>query len=71
MPRLRQKIGYGLGDMGISISYFTVSFFFLYYLSDILLLPAALAGLAYFIGQAWDSINDIFIGELRQLFQRG
>ena len=61
---VRRKIGYGFGDMGISISYFTVSFFFLYYLSDILLLPAALAGLAYFIGQAWDSVNDIFIGEL-------
>ncbi len=64
MIPLRRKIGYGLGDMGISISYFTVSFFFLYYLSDILLLPAALAGVAYFIGQAWDSINDIFIGEM-------
>ena len=64
MLTLRKKIGYGLGDMGISISYFTVSFFFLYYLTNILQLPAALAGLAYFIGQAWDSLNDVFIGEL-------
>jgi glycoside/pentoside/hexuronide:cation symporter, GPH family len=61
MINMRRKIGYGLGDMGNSISYFTVSFFFLFYLTDILLLPPALAGFAYFIGLAWDSINDVFI----------
>lgn len=62
MISLRRKIGYGLGDMGLSISYFTVGFFFIYYLTDIVGLQPYLAGLAYFIGQAWDSVNDPLMG---------
>ena len=64
MISLRRKIGYGLGDMGLSISYFTVGFFFIYYLTDIVDLQPYLAGLAYFIGQAWDSVNDPLIGAI-------
>jgi GPH family glycoside/pentoside/hexuronide:cation symporter len=64
MLPLRKKIGYGLGDLGISISYFTVGFFFIYYLTDIVGLEPYLAGLAYFIGKAWDSLNDPLIGAL-------
>jgi glycoside/pentoside/hexuronide:cation symporter, GPH family len=64
MISMRKKIGYGLGDMGLSISYFTVGFFFIYYLTDIVKLQPYLAGLAYFIGQAWDSINDPLIGAI-------
>jgi GPH family glycoside/pentoside/hexuronide:cation symporter len=59
---LSRKVAYGLGDMGLSISYFTVGFFFIYYLTDIVGLEPYLAGLAYFIGQAWDSVNDPLIG---------
>ena len=64
MISLRKKIGYGMGDMGLSISYFTVGFFFIYYLTDIVKLEPYLAGLAYFIGLAWDSVNDPFVGAL-------
>jgi GPH family glycoside/pentoside/hexuronide:cation symporter len=62
MISLRKKIGYGLGDMGLSISYFTVSIFFLYYLTDIVGLAPYLAGLAYFIGQAWNCVNYPLMG---------
>jgi GPH family glycoside/pentoside/hexuronide:cation symporter len=62
MISLPRKIAYGLGDMGLSISYFTVGFFFIYYLTDIVGLEPYLAGLAYFIGQVWDSLNDPLIG---------
>jgi GPH family glycoside/pentoside/hexuronide:cation symporter len=64
MISLWRKIGYGLGDMGLSISYFTVGFFFIYYLTDIVGLQPYLAGLAYFIGQAWDSVNDPLMGAI-------
>jgi glycoside/pentoside/hexuronide:cation symporter, GPH family len=64
MLPLRHKIGYSLGDLGISISYFTVGFFFIYYLTDIVGLAPYLAGLAYFIGKAWDSVNDPLIGAM-------
>ncbi len=62
--QMRQKIGYALGDMGISISYFAVGFFFMYYLTDIIGLNPYLAGMAFFIGKLWDGVNDPLMGIL-------
>jgi GPH family glycoside/pentoside/hexuronide:cation symporter len=62
--KMRNKVGYSLGDMGISISYFVVGFFFLYYLTDIVGLDPYLAGLAFFIGKLWDGVNDPLMGIL-------
>jgi len=60
--RLRNKIGYGLGDMGVSISYFAVGFYFMYFLTDIVMMDPFLAGLAIFIGKLWDGMNDPIMG---------
>ncbi len=60
--KMVRKIGYGAGDLGISISYFTVGFFFMYYLTDIVKMRPEMAGLAIFIGKLWDGINDPLIG---------
>ena len=62
--QMRRKIGYALGDMGISISYFAVGFFFLYYLTDIVGMDPFYAGLAFFVGKLWDGINDPLMGIL-------
>ena len=62
--KTKNKFGYGLGDMGISISYFAVGFFFLYYLTDIVGMDPYLAGLAFFIGKLWDGVNDPLMGVL-------
>lgn len=62
--KMRQKIGYAVGDMGISISYFAVGFFFMYYLTDIVGMDPFLAGTAFFIGKLWDGINDPLMGIL-------
>lgn len=51
-----------MGDMGVSITYFSVTFFFLFYLTDIIGLSSLLAGTAFFIGKFWDGINDPFMG---------
>jgi glycoside/pentoside/hexuronide:cation symporter, GPH family len=59
-----KKVGYAVGDMGISISYFVVGFFFLYYLTDIVGMDPSLAGLAFFIGKLWDGVNDPLMGIL-------
>ena len=61
---MRKKIGYAVGDMGISISYFAVGFFFMYYLTDIVGMAPFIAGLAFFIGKLWDGINDPLMGIL-------
>jgi GPH family glycoside/pentoside/hexuronide:cation symporter len=62
--QMRHKIGYAMGDLGISISYFAVGFFFIYYLTDVVGLDPYLAGLAFFLGKLWDGVNDPIMGVL-------
>ena len=45
--QMRKKIGYALGDMGISISYLAVGFFFKAYLTNIVGMDPLFAGLAF------------------------
>ena len=60
--RTLRKWGYVSGDLGISISFFVVGFFFMYYLTDLIGLDARLAGLALGIGMFWDAITDPLMG---------
>jgi GPH family glycoside/pentoside/hexuronide:cation symporter len=62
--RMLNKIGYAAGDLGISISYFAVGFFFMYYLTDVVGMAPLLAGTVIFIGKLWDGANDPLIGIL-------
>lgn len=61
---LSTKVGYAVGDLGISIAYFAVGFFFLFSLTDVAGLPAAVAGIVVLIGKLWDGVNDPIIGVL-------
>jgi glycoside/pentoside/hexuronide:cation symporter, GPH family len=56
------RLGYAAGDLGISIAYFAVGFFFLFYLTDIVGLSPAVAGTVVLIGKLWDGVNDPLIG---------
>jgi sugar (glycoside-pentoside-hexuronide) transporter len=60
--RLRKKIGYAAGDFGISVSYFVVGFFFMYYLTDILGISPWLAGTVIFIGKIWEGLTNPLVG---------
>jgi GPH family glycoside/pentoside/hexuronide:cation symporter len=60
--QMKRKLGYAAGDMGISISYFAVGFFFMYYLTDFVGINPFFAGLAFFIGKLWDGVNDPLMG---------
>ncbi|TFG44975.1 MAG: hypothetical protein E4H31_03335, partial [Dehalococcoidia bacterium] len=60
--KMRSKIGYALGDFGISIAYFIVGFFFMYYLTDILHISPLLAGAVVFIGKLWEGTSNPIIG---------
>ncbi|MGA1822040.1 MAG: MFS transporter [Thermoplasmatota archaeon] len=57
-----RKWGYISGDFGISISFFVVSFFFMYYLTDLIGLDPILAGIAFGIGMLWDAVSDPIMG---------
>jgi Na+/melibiose symporter-like transporter len=57
-------LGFGLGSLGTGIFSTTPGVLLLYFLTDTLAVPAALAGLAVFLPKAWDVIADPIMGFL-------
>ncbi len=55
-------MGFGLGSLGTGIFSTTPGVLLLYFLTDTLGVPAALAGLAVFLPKAWDVIADPIMG---------
>jgi GPH family glycoside/pentoside/hexuronide:cation symporter len=58
----RTLAGFGLGSLGTGIFSTTPGVLLLYFLTDTLAVPAALAGLAVFLPKAWDVIADPIMG---------
>ena len=59
---LSQKLLFGAGELSGSLSNTIIGFFFLFYLTDIVKLKPALAGIAILIGKLWDSVADPLFG---------
>jgi glycoside/pentoside/hexuronide:cation symporter, GPH family len=59
---LKRKLGYGIGDFGTNISFQSVNFFLLYFLTRVALMPPATAGLALMLGKLWDGVTDPLVG---------
>jgi oligogalacturonide transporter len=55
-------LSFGMAVFGIGMMDYAITVFLLFYYSDILLLGAAAAGTAYFIGKIWDAFTDPFMG---------
>lgn len=62
--KLISKIGFGIGDLGGNLFVTVIGFYLLYYLTDIVRIPSALAGTALMIGKIWDAITDPLVGYL-------
>ena len=58
----KKLLGFGLGSLGTGIFSTTPGVLLLYFLTDTLGVPAALAGLAVFLPKAWDVIADPMMG---------
>lgn len=63
LPR-RTKFLYGIGDTGFSLTSTLIGVYYLLFLTDVVGLRPALAGLAIMIAKQWDWINDPIIGHL-------
>jgi len=61
LPR-KTKIVYGFGDLGNSIAYTIIGFFYLFYLTDVAGISPGIAGTIMLIGKIWDAVVDPFIG---------
>lgn len=57
-----QKIGFGLGDIFGGGSGVIISFYYLYFLTDIVRINPALAGTTFLISKIYDAITDPFEG---------
>jgi GPH family glycoside/pentoside/hexuronide:cation symporter len=60
----RQKLGFGVFDLGGNLLFTALGFWSLNYLTDTVGLAAALAGVAVMIGKFWDAVTDPVMGYL-------
>ncbi|WP_055077129.1 MFS transporter [Pseudanabaena sp. 'Roaring Creek'] len=59
-----EKMAYGAGDLGTAITTNILSFFLLFFFTNVAGLDPALAGLVLLIGKFWDAVNDPIVGVL-------
>lgn len=59
---LRRKLAIGLGDLGFNIYWQSASLYLLFFYTDVLGLPSAVAGLIYMAALIWDAALDPAIG---------
>lgn len=60
----KTKIIYGAGDLGFSLTTTIIGAYFLLFLTDVIHLRPAYAGIAILAGKTWDWINDPIIGHI-------
>lgn len=58
------RIGFGIGDFGFLLVWQGTSLFLLYFYTDVLGIPATIAGLIYFAAMVWDAVTDPIIAAL-------
>jgi GPH family glycoside/pentoside/hexuronide:cation symporter len=63
-PKLsvKQKLGFGIFDLGGNMFFTLIGFWCLKYLTDTVGLSAAWAGAAWMIGKVWDAVTDPLMG---------
>lgn len=62
MIRLKEKIGYGLGDAASSMFWKIFGMYSLFFYTDVFGITAAAAGTMFLIARLWDSFFDLFVG---------
>lgn len=60
----KTKLSYGIGDMGASFPANIVTFYLLFFFTNVAGIPIGMAGNILLIGKVWDGINDPMIGWL-------
>lgn len=62
--KLREKIGYGLGDAASSMFWKLFGSYLLFFYTDVFGLPAAAVGTMFLVTRLWDSFVDPVVGVL-------
>lgn len=61
-----RRAAYGFGDFGFNLYWTTISFFILYFYTDVVGLSGTVAGLVFLIAMLWDGIIDPAMGYYAQ-----
>lgn len=61
-PSAGQFALFGAGDFACNLFWQSISFFLLFFYTDVLNLPPALAGTLYMVGALWDGVADMLVG---------
>jgi GPH family glycoside/pentoside/hexuronide:cation symporter len=59
---LKEKVGYGFGDMASSMFWKIFGMYSLFFYTDVFGITAAAAGTMFLIARVWDSFFDLFVG---------
>ncbi|MFN4190532.1 MAG: MFS transporter [Pseudothermotoga sp.] len=59
---LKTKIGYGMGDIYGGGSWMIIGIYYLYFLTSVLKINPALAGLVILVSKLWDALSDPLMG---------
>ena len=62
--KLKEKIGYGLGDAASSMFWKLFTMYLLFFYTDVIGLSAAVVGTMFLVTRIWDTFLDPFIGIL-------
>lgn len=60
--KTREKVFYGVGDMGNNIAYGAVGFYFVFFLTDVAGMSPAWVGYIFMISRMWNAVCDLFMG---------
>ncbi|MCK5564925.1 MAG: MFS transporter [Planctomycetes bacterium] len=61
---IREKIGYGLGDMASNLFFQVFILFLLYFYTDVFGISAVAAGTMFLVTRIWDAVNDPIMGAI-------
>lgn len=61
---IREKISYGMGDLGNNIAYGSIGFYFVFFLTDVAGMSPAWAGYIFMIARMWNALCDLLVGFL-------
>ncbi len=59
---LKEKLGYGFGDLASVLYWQTFMLYFTYFYTDVFLIPAGIAATMFLLSRIWDGINDPMMG---------
>jgi len=60
--QFREKLGYGIGDLGYALIWQMISLYLLFFYTDVFGITAGEAGIIFLIARTWDAVNDPLLG---------